>query len=86
MSNNKIYLLFIILCFACCNDLSELEKNLIEAGKNRRELESVIQHYKDDTQKTYAAKFLIENMKGHLTYTGTGPNTYYKNMDSIIKS
>lgn len=86
MSNNKICLLFITIFFTCCNDLSELERNLIEAGKNRRELESVIQHYKDDTLKSIAAKFLIENMKGHLTYTGTGPNTYYKNMDSIIKS
>ena len=35
------------------------------AGENRQELEHVLWHYKDDSLKLAAARFLIENMPYH---------------------
>ncbi len=44
-----------------------LETALVQAGANRAELESVLDHYRDrdDELKLRAARFLIENMEGH---------------------
>ena len=42
-----------------------LELALEKAGENRPELEAVLQHYPEGSQKHIAACFLIENMTGH---------------------
>jgi|GEM_PF-5776751 len=39
-----------------------LEYALRAAGYNRSELEAVLDHYKDDSEKFAAARFLIEKM------------------------
>ena len=39
-----------------------LDYALRAAGYNRSELETVLEHYKDDPEKLAAARFLIENM------------------------
>ena len=39
-----------------------LEYALRAAGNNRGELETVLEHYKDDPEKLAAARFLIEKM------------------------
>lgn len=39
-----------------------LEYALRAAGNNRGELETVLEHYKDDSEKFAAARFLIEKM------------------------
>lgn len=47
-----------------------LENALQSSGKNRRELEKVLEHYSHDKEKRRAAEFLIRNMPGHFSYTG----------------
>ncbi|MDR0560405.1 MAG: hypothetical protein LBG92_09545 [Prevotellaceae bacterium] len=63
------YLLSIFLIFISCNSRprwsAEIEKVLRMAGDNRKELETVLQHYKEnpaDSLKFRAAEFLIVNM------------------------
>lgn len=47
-----------------------LEQALIQAGKNRKELEKVLEYYQNDSLKLRAAQFLIENMPYHYSYQG----------------
>ena len=63
--------LFSLFLYSC----ADKEKNLLEqalsfAGDNRKELESVLQHYSNpkDSLKLKAAEFLIANMPGHYSY------------------
>ena len=55
----------LLTCILFGND--RLESALHQAGENRSELESVLNHYIEtgETQKHAAACFLIENMAGH---------------------
>lgn len=66
-----------ILLSACGPRTADpLHEALEKAGKNRTELESVIEHYRTadpDSQKLAAAEFLIANMSGQ--YTLTSPDT-----------
>lgn len=60
------------LLLVCCTYNSEtggcLEYALEYAGDNRSELEAVLEHYKDESEKLRAAQFLIENMPGHYSF------------------
>ncbi|WP_434502709.1 hypothetical protein [Prevotella sp.] len=60
----------IIAIMASCE--SNLDIALKDAGKNRQELEKVLNHFKDDPNhlKYKAAKFLIENMPYHYSMYG----------------
>ncbi len=93
-----ILILFVISCgprhFAPPENVTKI---LEMAGKNRVELEKVIQHYKDDGEviKEEASYFLIGNMKdqGYAVYKmvdSTGKSVDfnvldYKNYDSLLK-
>ncbi len=55
-----------LLLLISCKHSSRLEIALKSAGDNREELEKVLQHYRNDKQKYLAARFLIENMPGHI--------------------
>jgi len=48
-----------------CLGSDRLEAALEKAGKNRSELEAVLNHYSQGSQEHAAACFLIENMSGH---------------------
>ncbi len=48
-----------------CLGSDRLEEALEKAGKNRSELEAVLNHYPQGSQENAAARFLIENMSGH---------------------
>ena len=48
-----------------CLGSDRLEEALEKAGKNRSELEIVLNHYPQGSQENAAARFLIENMSGH---------------------
>jgi len=48
-----------------CLGSDRLEAALEKAGKNRSELEIVLNHYPQGSQENAAARFLIENMSGH---------------------
>ncbi len=74
---------FLIFSFGCNNNFfvkeSLLEKALISAGENRRELEKVLQRYSrqpSDSLKYRAACFLIENMPGYYYYDGEDLDNY----------
>ena len=44
-----------------------MEKALEISGTNRAELEKVLEHYREDSLKLRAARFLIENMQYHFS-------------------
>ncbi|MDR1090522.1 MAG: transglutaminase-like domain-containing protein [Prevotella sp.] len=65
----RTYSFLLIICLLSCSKpySNELEAVLEQAGKNRRELEKVLQHYSQDpadSLKLRAAEFLIVNMPG----------------------
>lgn len=62
--------IFILFFFACKGNQSKLEYAFESAGENRKELEKVLEHYKDDSLKLKAAIFLIENMPYYFSYEG----------------
>lgn len=58
-----ISLLLFIYIFTACSSVPEtVQFNLDLAHSNKSELESIIDHYKDDEEKLKAAFFLLENM------------------------
>lgn len=59
-----------LLAFLSCRD--KLEEAMKLAGSNRHELQAVLDYFKDDpdTLKYASARYLIENMSGHYTYSG----------------
>ena len=60
----------LLLVLRCVSRPDRLEYALEFAGKNRTELEKVLEHYKEDTMKYRAACFLIENMPRWYSYDG----------------
>ncbi|MCD6112709.1 MAG: transglutaminase domain-containing protein [Bacteroidales bacterium] len=99
---NILYLLmFLVLIMSSCNvskNPDNVEAILKKSGKNRSQLEAVIEHYKnsDDTLKIKAAYFLIGNMCEHSYVTfkmvDTASNTVdwdvlkYKNYQEVVKA
>lgn len=77
----KNYLLLVMISFVSClsHDQELLKYSLEFSGKNRSELEKVLAHYKDDSLKLEAAKYLIKSMPRHYSYKQGGI------MDSIKK-
>lgn len=51
---------------------------MIQAGKNRKELEKVLEYYQNDSLKLRAAQFLIENMPYHYSYQGEELKKYFQ--------
>ncbi len=63
------------------------EEALMLAGKNRGELEAVLEYYREDSLKTKAAEFLIGNMPGHYSFADTvSVNRYYDAVDAVLDS
>lgn len=80
----KIVILLLLPFLLSCHRKSSLEQVLELAGKNRPELEKVLDHYKHEPLKLKAAKFLIENMDSYSFVTSPELDDYYKTMDSIF--
>jgi hypothetical protein len=68
---------YLLLCYtaifflltACRSEADkQLEAAFDLAGENRKELEKVLKHYKNEPDKLTAARFLIENMPGRGGY------------------
>ena len=84
LSFSRFYLFVMVLIFLSSCD-NRLNKALNEAENNQEELEKVLDYFKNDpeTLKYSAARFLIENMPGHYSYSGAGIKQYesaYANM------
>ncbi len=61
-----LYALISCCLFTCSNSSDkELEQALRLAGENKAELEAVLNHYKNDSLKLEAARYLIKNMPYH---------------------
>lgn len=61
-----------------CTSRPAVESALSQAGPNRPQLESVLNHYRTadaNQDKLRAAEFLIENMPAHYSSAGTGSGT-----------
>ena len=67
MKHITYILLFFCISTSCSSNHQDtkLEKALILAGNNRSTFENVLKHYKNDSLKYKAARFLIENMPYH---------------------
>lgn len=67
-----------------CASGSRLKQALELAGDNRRELEKVLEHYRETPLQLKAAKFLIENMPSHYSYLNAKHILFYYNeIDSL---
>lgn len=78
-------IIIVLLCLASCQK-SKLETALEFAGDNRVELEKVLSHYgrnEEDHLKLRAARYLIENMPGHVYYDDSATNGYFTKIDSL---
>lgn len=80
--------LFLISSCSCTKEDIFLRQALKAAGDNRKELQSVLVHYRyedDDPLKLKAAKYLIANMPAHYSYADTAKiNCYYKTAISLF--
>ena len=86
MKKNYILLLTLLVFFVSCDKShKKVEEILDKAGKNRRELEKVIEHYKalKDKEKLKAAYFLIGNMQNKYGRYGDFPKKYYPVFDKL---
>ncbi len=81
-----LYIVFLLLTACQSVNDKKLEYALELAGNNRKELEHVLEHYRDDSLKLEAAKFLIRNMPGHGSYTGKAIENYYAEAAPILLS
>ena len=71
----------LLLAAVCFVGSDRLELALEKAGDNRAELEAVLQHYPNGSQKHIAACFLIANMAGH-NYTEL---LFYNPQDELVE-
>ncbi len=81
-----ILLQAVFLVSSCVRKDANLRYALDAAGENRSELETVLEHYKDNPEKLDAARFLIENMPAHFSYAGNEILKYYDVALKILKS
>ena len=76
-----------VLCCCSGNEDRRMEKALEISGTNRAELEKVLEHYREDSLKLRAARFLIENMQYHFSINENFvPNTgksYYPDITRL---
>lgn len=99
INRNCQFIFLIIMTFILTGCDSKLKHALDTAGKNRSELEKVLDYFKNDSDalKYKAARFLIENMPYHYSYYGKYMEKYdsaYSEMakepilyrDSVFKS
>jgi len=85
------YVVLLFICIRCGKIPDNVEKTLELAGKNRGELQAVLNHYQatEDSLKLEAAYFLIGNMKTKYSYDHSKIGVHKKLLffvDSIYKS
>ena len=88
------FLLFLNFLFSVCflsACMSRRSAEVIEAlelaGRNRSELERVLDHYaacEADSLKLRAAEFLIANMPGHQCIYGREVDSFFCEIDSLL--
>jgi hypothetical protein len=85
----QVLLIFMMLAFAACSPYpAEVEQALRLAGRNRSELERVLERYKQqpvDSLKYRAACFLIENMPGKYSEDDKPFEAYQEMFDHLLR-
>lgn len=85
----KLYcFIFMSICMLCSCRENRLAEVLSRSKENRVELDKVLEHYKDDSLKLEAAKFLICHLPGNVAYDSThiGPyRSFLLLLDSLKK-
>ena len=85
---SAIALTILLAVTSCTRDDLYLHYALKAAGDNRKELKTVLRHYRKedpDKEKLKAAKYLIADMPGHYSYADTAAiNSYYRTALSIL--
>lgn len=79
---------FLCLAMSCNQRDGQVKEALSLAGDNRKELEKVLEHYKGDSLKLAAARFLIGNMPGAYGYDTAMLEHYapfYDEYDSLAR-
>lgn len=79
---------FLYLATSCNPQDWQVKEALSLAGNNRAELEKVLEHYKEDSLKLAAARFLIGNMPGAYGYDAAMLEHYapfYDEYDSLAR-
>lgn len=76
-----IFLVAIVLLLGCSKE-SRLDIALKEAGENRKELQTVLEHYCIDSLKHQAAVFLIENITYRYGLEGSDLDNLYSFYDA----
>lgn len=88
MKNIIKIILALFLITGCTDDGLFVYLSLKSAGKNSKELRSVLRHYRTvdrDREKLLAAKYLIANMPAHYSYRDTSAiNSYYRTALRIL--
>lgn len=82
----RIWVFFIFTFLSCNSQRQKIEYALQEAGGNRHEIETVLQHYakeEKDHLKLKAAQYLIQYMPYHYSYSEEIKD-YYHAVDSVI--
>ncbi len=80
-------LILLVISVSCKFNSSPIEKTLVSANANRKELETVISHYKQigDKEKLEAAYYLIANMKDKYSLEGESLDVYFQIYEDILK-
>lgn len=88
MKNIIKIILALFFITGCTDDGLFVYLSLKSAGKNSKELRSVLRHYRTvdrDREKLLAAKYLIANMPAHYSYRDTSAiNSYYRTALRIL--
>ena len=80
-------LLILLFLNNCQNKITTLPTMHKTVGSNHQELEAVLTHYRQTDPNPYklrAAKFLIENMPAHYSYSGNEIFQYYDYASQIL--
>lgn len=81
----KVFL-YIVLFISCQRNNNPLEIALRASAGNRLELEKVLEHYAQrpsDSLRLKAAEFLISQMPGHYSLSGSTVEEYVRRVDSL---
>ncbi len=89
MKKISLYIAFTIITSCTTSNLNDQLFNevMVSAGENRSELEKVLNHYKEDSLKIRATRFLIENMFGKYSIVESSikeKEPYYDALESYL--
>lgn len=71
-----LFSIAVCLLASCKHPATNLETVLQLSGDNRAELERVLGHYPEDSEKAEAARFLVANLMGNMAYDTTALQKY----------